>query len=103
MVSVQGIKRLRTCSRPEQLRQSNPGRPFAALGFPSGNVHASVIFHPGPNPTKVALLLEELEMPFEVVAIDTFKGEQHKPEYLATNPNGKVPAIVDDGVAVSRS
>jgi GSH-dependent disulfide-bond oxidoreductase len=57
-------------------------------------------FHPSPNPMKVALLLEELQTPFEVVAVDTFKGEQHKPEYLKVNPNGKVPAIVDEGVAV---
>jgi GST-like protein len=57
-------------------------------------------FHPTPNPMKAALLLEELEIPFELRAVDTFKGEQHKPEYLAINPNGKVPAIVDDGVTV---
>jgi GSH-dependent disulfide-bond oxidoreductase len=57
-------------------------------------------FYTGPNPTKVALLLEELEIPFEPVAVDMFKGEQHKPEYLAINPNGKIPAIVDDGVVV---
>jgi GST-like protein len=49
---------------------------------------------------KAALLLEELGLPFEVTAVDTFRGAQHKPEYLAINPNGKVPAIVDDGVAV---
>jgi GSH-dependent disulfide-bond oxidoreductase len=57
-------------------------------------------FHPSPNPMKVALLLEELQCPFEVIAVDTFKGEQHKPEFLKINPNGKVPAIVDDGVTV---
>jgi GST-like protein len=57
-------------------------------------------FHPTPNPTKVALMLEELEIPFELSAVDTFKGEQHKPEFLKINPNGKVPAIVDDGIAV---
>ncbi|KAA1011437.1 glutathione S-transferase family protein [Paraburkholderia panacisoli] len=57
-------------------------------------------FHPTPNPTKVALLLEELETPFELFPVDTFKGEQHMPEYLRINPNGKVPAIVDDGIAV---
>jgi GST-like protein len=57
-------------------------------------------FHPTPNPTKVALLLEELGIPFEVTAVDTVKGEQHNPEYLKINPDGKVPAIVDDGVAV---
>jgi GST-like protein len=49
---------------------------------------------------KVALLLEELQTPFELVAVDTFKGEQHKPEFLKVNPNAKVPAIVDDGIAV---
>ncbi|HEV3424799.1 MAG TPA: glutathione S-transferase N-terminal domain-containing protein [Paraburkholderia sp.] len=57
-------------------------------------------FHPSPNPLKVALLLEELQTPFELVAVDTFKGEQHQPGFLKINPNGKVPAIVDDGIAV---
>lgn len=57
-------------------------------------------FHPTPNPTKVALMLEELELPFELFAVDTYKGEQHTPEYLKINPNGKVPAIVEDGVVV---
>jgi GST-like protein len=57
-------------------------------------------FHPSPNPLKVALMLEELQTPFELVAIDTFKGEQHQPEFLKINPNAKVPAIVDDGIVV---
>ena len=57
-------------------------------------------FHPTPNPLKVALLLEELETPFELSPVDTFKGEQHAPAYRKINPNGKVPAIVDDGVTV---
>jgi GST-like protein len=57
-------------------------------------------FHPSPNPLKVALLLEELQTPFELVAVDTFKGQQHQPGFLKINPNGKVPAIVDDGIAV---
>jgi len=52
-------------------------------------------FHPTPNPAKVALLLEELGMAYEVVPIDTAKGAQHTPEFRAINPNGKVPAIVD--------
>jgi GST-like protein len=53
-----------------------------------------------PNPTKVALFLEEAQLPYEAVPVDTRKGEQHSPEYLAINPNAKVPAIVDDGVVV---
>jgi GST-like protein len=57
-------------------------------------------YHPTPNPMKVALLLEELGIAYEVVPIDTFLGQQHSPEYLALNPNGKAPAIEDDGVRV---
>ena len=57
-------------------------------------------FHPSPNPMKVALLLEELEVPFELVAVDIFKGEQHAAPFRAINPNGKVPAIVDEGLRV---
>ncbi|MFM0335969.1 glutathione S-transferase family protein [Paraburkholderia fungorum] len=57
-------------------------------------------FHPSPNPMKVALLLEELQTPFELIAVDTFKGEQHDAAFLKINPNAKVPAIVDDTVTV---
>jgi GSH-dependent disulfide-bond oxidoreductase len=57
-------------------------------------------FNTAPNPMKVALLLEELELPYEAIPIDTRKGEQFTAEYLEVNPNGKVPAIVDGGNAV---
>jgi len=53
-----------------------------------------------PNPTKVALFLEESGLPYEPIPVDTRKGEQHAPAYWAINPNGKVPAIVDDGATV---
>lgn len=52
-------------------------------------------FHPTPNPAKVALFLEESGLAYEVVPVDTSKGEQHLPAFRAINPNGKVPAIVD--------
>lgn len=57
-------------------------------------------FHPSPNPLKVALFLEEAGLPYELVPVDTFKGEQHSPAFLAVNPNAKVPAIVDGGGAI---
>ena len=57
-------------------------------------------FSGAPNPTKVALFLEETGLPCEAIPIDTRKGDQHKPEYLAINPNAKVPAIVDGDVVV---
>src|ERR1051325_5256320 len=53
-----------------------------------------------PNPTKVALFLEESGTPYEAIPVDTRKGEQHKPEFLAINPNAKVPAIVDGEATV---
>ena len=52
-------------------------------------------FHPSPNPAKVALYLEEAEIPYEVVPIDTRRGEQHDPAFLAINPNAKTPAMTD--------
>ena len=57
-------------------------------------------FNGAPNPTKVALFLEETGLPFEPVPVDTRKGDQFKPDFLQVNPNGKVPAINDDGVFV---
>jgi len=57
-------------------------------------------FNAAPNPTKIALFLEETALPYEPVPIDTRKGDQFKPEFLAVNPNGKVPAIDDNGVFV---
>ena len=53
-----------------------------------------------PNPNKVALLLEELELAYEPIPVDTRKGEQHRPEFLAVNPNGKVPVIIDGDTTV---
>ena len=57
-------------------------------------------FSGAPNPTKVALFLEETGLPYEAIPIDTRKGDQHTPDYLAINPNAKVPAIVDGDVTV---
>ena len=57
-------------------------------------------FNGAPNPAKVALFLEETGLPCELIPVDTRKGDQFKPEFLKVNPNGKVPAIDDDGVFV---
>ena len=57
-------------------------------------------FNGSPNPTKVALFLEESGLPYEAIPVDTRKGEQFAAGYGAVNPNGKVPAIVDGDVSV---
>ncbi|MET0568287.1 MAG: glutathione S-transferase N-terminal domain-containing protein [Hyphomicrobiaceae bacterium] len=57
-------------------------------------------YNGSPNPTKVALFLEEAGLPYEPVAVDTRKGDQFNSAFLAVNPNGKVPAIDDGGTIV---
>ena len=48
-----------------------------------------------PNGRKISIMLEELGLPYRVHAIDIGKGDQFKPEYVALNPNSKIPTIVD--------
>ena len=50
-----------------------------------------------PNGWKVSITLEELELPYQLHAIDLSSGEQKKPLFTAINPNGRIPAIVDRG------
>ena len=50
-------------------------------------------FHSTPNAAKVALFLEEINLPYEVVPVDTNKGEQHTAAFRIINPNGKVPSL----------
>jgi GSH-dependent disulfide-bond oxidoreductase len=57
-------------------------------------------YNAAPNPTKVALCLEEMGLPYQPVPVDTRKGEQHAPAFRAINPNAKVPVIVDGDATV---
>ncbi len=50
---------------------------------------------PTPNGHKVHIALEELGLPYEVVAINIGQGEQFKPDFLDITPNHRIPAIVD--------
>ena len=49
-----------------------------------------------PNAYKVSILLEELELPYEVIPIHIGKGDQFAESFLKISPNNKIPAIVDD-------
>ena len=50
---------------------------------------------PTPNGYKASVTLEELELDYNVHVIDIQAGDQKKPEFLAINPNGRIPAIID--------
>ncbi|TPG58351.1 glutathione S-transferase N-terminal domain-containing protein [Ewingella americana] len=50
---------------------------------------------PTPNGVKVSIMLEEIGLPYEAHLIDIGKNETWTPEFLALNPNGKIPAILD--------
>ncbi|MFP6717462.1 MAG: glutathione S-transferase N-terminal domain-containing protein [Alphaproteobacteria bacterium] len=54
-----------------------------------------------PNGRKVSIMLEELEVPYEVHTIDITKDEQFAPEFLEISPNNKIPALVDRDKGVS--
>jgi len=48
-----------------------------------------------PNGRKVSIMLEELELPYNAIAVDIGNREQYDPEFLKISPNNKIPAIVD--------
>ena len=60
-------------------------------------------YTPMSSATRIHWALEELGIPYEKVKLDLAAGDQKKPEYLAKNPNGKVPLLVVDGTAVFES
>ena len=58
-----------------------------------------------PNGRKVSIMLEEIGLPYNVHVIDITKNDQFSPEFIAINPNSKIPAIVDrdNGITVFES
>lgn len=59
----------------------------------------SIVFYSAPwsSATPVASALHELGVPHETVTFDLTKSDHKKPDFLALNPNGKVPTITVDG------
>ncbi|MCB9680710.1 MAG: glutathione S-transferase N-terminal domain-containing protein [Alphaproteobacteria bacterium] len=55
------------------------------------------------NGHKPLILLEELGLPYTLVKVDLGRGHQRQPDYLAINPNGRIPALVDGDSVVFES
>jgi glutathione S-transferase len=57
---------------------------------------------PGSCSTGIHILLETLELPFEVYLVNLMAGDQFKPEYLGVNPKAAIPTLVrDDGTSIT--
>src|SRR6202011_1490845 len=62
------------------------------------------LYHfPSPNPQKVTFALKELGLDCEIAPVDLAKGEQRQPAFLALNPFGRVPVLVDGDLTVWES
>ena len=54
-----------------------------------------------PNGRKASIMLEEVNLPYNVHKIDITKGDQFTPEFVAINPNSKIPAIIDSDTDIT--
>lgn len=52
-------------------------------------------YWPTPNGWKIAIMLEELGVPYEIRYVNISRGEQFSPDFLAISPNNRMPAIID--------
>lgn len=53
----------------------------------------------GPNPLKIAIIFNELDIPYEIVSVPF--SDVKKPEYVAINPNGRLPSIQDPNTGIT--
>src|SRR5215467_16195970 len=65
--------------------------------FGRGEKTMKLYHFPSPNPQKVTFALLELGLDCEQIPVDLAKREQREPAFLAVNPAGRVPVLVDDG------
>ena len=58
-------------------------------------------FWPTPNGHKISIMLEECELPYNVIPVDIGRGDQFAPEFLKVSPNNRMPAIRDNDTGVT--
>jgi hypothetical protein len=94
--SSKGVLIKRRAQRPSlPARQVEPLQQGFAPTLRLENMMINIYAFATPNSVRVPIALEELGLPYAITAINVRKGEQKQPSYLAINPNGKVPVLVD--------
>lgn len=68
-------------------------------GKTQGQIMVDVYAFATPNSIKVPIALEELGIPYALHGVNLRQGEQKAPDFIALNPNGKVPVLVDQDIA----
>src|ERR1700760_2610968 len=76
-------------------------RSLLAAEPPQGNPMLTLYFSPGSSSMAVHIALHEIGADFERRLLSLAKGEQPKPQYLAVNPEAKVPTLLIDGRALT--
>jgi glutathione S-transferase len=103
--SVVEPKHIQARRTPAIVRRRQPcGAPSASS--PATHLEDTMIkVYGGPRTRALVIFfyLEELGIPYERVVVNLWAGEQHKPEFRAINPIGKVPALVDGDTKVWES
>ncbi len=66
------------------------------------NATMQLYYFPTPNGRKVSIALEEMGLAYEIVPVNILEGEQRRPEFVALNPNGRIPVVVDRDAAGRR-
>ena len=71
--------------------------------MPIENATITLFYAPRTRAFRALWFLEELGEPYRIEPVDYAKGGHKRPEFLKLNPMGKLPTVVDDGVAVAES
>src|SRR5262245_15361050 len=65
------------------------------INWPQGGIMIELYTWSTPNGRKISIMIEEIGMPYNVHTVNLRNNEQKTPEFLAINPNGRIPAIID--------
>ena len=83
-------------ARAAKSKPKPPGKTLSASHVRGGRAQPIDLYYwPTPNGWKIAVMLEECGLPYNIVPVNIAAGEQFKPKFLAISPNNRMPAIVD--------